>query len=238
MKEKPLIIKKYGDKYKIILCKNDVWGERHQKCEKEKEEKEENKLDNNISRARGKVYEYAKCNEWDYFATLTLDRLKMDRYDLKSYIKSLGQFLRDERKRTGSEIKYLLIPEQHKDGAWHMHGYFRGIPQSDVQLNANGYYEWTRYTKRFGFCSLDKIKDKDRCDNYITKYISKDMGGQAIEKNKKLYYVSQGLNTAETLHESYIAENLYAPDYENDYVQIKWCKTLGEVQAIMDLLQS
>lgn len=231
----PLIVKKYGDSYKITVCKNNVWGSRVRKSGNYSNDK---KLDNNISRARAKVFEYAKCNEWEYFATLTLDRLKMDRYDLQGYIKDLGQFIRDERKRNGCEIKYLLIPEQHKDGAWHMHGYFRGIPQSDVHLNDNGYYEWTSYTKRFGFCSLDKIKDKDRCDNYITKYISKDMGGQAIEKNKKLYYVSQGLNTAETLHESYITGKLYAPDYENDYVQIKWFKTFAEVRAIMDTLQS
>jgi len=239
--KRPIIIKKYGDKYKITICKLDVWEKEGYENfeigkEKEKESDEIGKLRNNISRAKNKVFEYAKCNKWDYFATLTLDKRKQDRYDLQAYIRDLGQFIRDERKRTGCDIKYLLIPEQHKDAAWHMHGYFYGIPETDVQINSHGYYEWSRYSKRFGYCSLDEIKDKDRCDNYITKYISKEMGGLAIEKNKKLYYVSRGLSTAEVLHQAYTTEKLSTPDFENDFVEIKWLDTLGEVQALLRLL--
>ena len=240
MKRKPIIIKKYGDKYKVTICKLDVWEkEGYEKIGKEKEKtetEEVGKLQNNISRAKGKVFEYAKCNKWDYFATLTLDKLKKDRYNLQAYIRDLGQFIRDERKRTGAEIRYMLIPEQHKDGAWHMHGYFHGIPETDIQINAHGYFTWGRYSDKFGYCSLDKIKDKERCDNYITKYISKEMGGLAIEKNKKLYYTSKGLNTAEVVHQAYTSEKLSTPDFENDFVQIKWFCTLGEVQALFHLL--
>ena len=240
MKRKPIIIKKYGDKYKVTICKLDVWekeGNFENGLLKEtKENNEIGKLRNNISRAKGKVFEYAKCNPWDYFVTLTLDKTKKDRYDLQGYIADLGRFIRNERIRTGSDIKYLLIPEQHKDGAWHMHGYFYGIPETDIQINSHGYYDWTRYSKRFGYCSLDRIKDKERCDNYITKYISKEMGGLAIEKNKKLYYSSRGLHTAEIIHQAYTSEKISTPDFENDFVSIKWLDTLGEVQALLRLL--
>ena len=242
MLKRPIIIKKYGDKYKITICKLDVWekdGYENFEIGKEKERAESDeigKLRNNISRAKGKVFEYAKCNDWDWFFTGTLDKRKQDRYNLKGYIADLGQLIRNERKRTGAEIRYLLIPEQHKDGAWHMHGYFYGIPETDVTCNAYGYFSWGRYAERFGYCSLDKIKDKDRCDNYITKYISKDMGGLAIEKNKKLYYVSRGLSTAEVLHQAYTTEKLSTPDFENDFVQIKWLNSFAEVQALIGLL--
>lgn len=237
----PLIVKKYGDSYKVTICKNDVWSERQGNAKKEKNEKNEkndNKLDNNISRAKGKVLEYAKCNDWDYFFTGTLDKKKQDRFDLQGYISDLGRFIRNERIRTGAEIRYILIPERHKNGAWHVHGYFYGIPSADIKKNEYGYFDWLRYSKRFGYCSLDKIKDKDKCDNYITKYISKDMGGQVIEKNKKLYYCSRGLNTAEIMHESYISEKLYSPDFENDFVQIKWCKTFSEVETLLNIIEN
>lgn len=234
-KDKPIIVKKYGDKYKITICRFDIWGEKTKNGDAKKNVNDE-KLDYNISRAKGKVFEYAKCNEWQYFATLTLDRKKRNRYDLKEYIKELGQFIRNERKRTGTDIKYLLIPEQHKDGAWHMHGYFDGICPSDVTENAQGYYQWQRYSQMFGYCSLDYIKHKDKCDNYITKYISKDMGGKTVEKNKKLYYSSKGLSTAEVVCEKYTNVSLVKPDYENDFVQVKWCSTLSEVQAHMQIL--
>ena len=241
MRKKPIIIKKYGDKFKVTICKLDVWEKQNDYFENLEKDKEKNsdeigKLRNNISRAKNKVFEYAKCNKWDYFFTGTLDKRKQDRYDLQGYIRDLGQFIRDERKRTGAEIRYILIPEQHKNGAWHMHGYFYGIPETDVQINAHGYYDWTRYSKRFGYCSLDKIKDKDRCDNYITKYISKEMGGMAIEKRKKLYYTSRGLNTAEVIHQAYTLEKLNNPDFENDFVQLQWLDTLAEVQALIGLL--
>jgi len=242
MRKKPIIIKKYGDKYKITICHIDVWQQETDftknglKKECEKENDEIGKLRNNICRSKGKVFEYAKCNKWDYFATLTLDKAKKDRYDLQSYIIDLGRFIRNERVRTGCDIKYLLIPEQHKDKAWHMHGYFRGIPQSDVVCNPYGYFSWERYANRFGYCSLDVIKDKDRCDNYITKYISKDMGGQAIGKNKKLYYASRGLNTAEVVYQAYTLESMKKPDFENDFVQIKWLNTFAEVKALVGLL--
>ena len=241
MKRNPVIIKKYGDKYKVTICHIDVWQETERYTEnlekgKEKESNEIGKARRNISRAKGMVLEYAKCNDWDWFFTGTLDKRKQNRYDLQAYIRDLGQFIRDERKRTGSEIRYMLIPEQHKDGAWHMHGYFYGIPETDIQINSHGYYDWTRYSKRFGYCSLDRIKDKERCDNYITKYISKEMGGLAIEKNKKLYYSSRGLHTAEIIHQAYTSEKISTPDFENDFVSIKWLDTLGEVQALLRLL--
>lgn len=237
MRRKPIIIKKYGDKYKVTICNIDVWQKDTEYIENglKKENEEIGKLRNNISRAKNKVFEYAKCNDWDYFATLTLDKAKRDRCDLQAYIRDLGRFIRNER-RKGCDIKYLLIPEQHKDAAWHMHGYFSGIPVSDVQINSYGYYEWSRYAKRFGYCSLDKIKDKERCDNYITKYISKEMGGLAIEKNKKLYYTSRGLHTAEVIHQAYTSEKINKPDFENDFVQIKWLNTFAEVQALISLL--
>lgn len=232
-KETPLIVKQYGERYKITVCKYDIWDIKDGNNSRNVNEL---KLDSNIKRARSKVYEYAACNEWEYFATLTLDAKKQNRYDLGEYIKDLGQFIRDERKRTGKSIKYLLIPEQHKNGAWHMHGYFSGIPSEDVTHNNNGYYHWQRYYERFGYCSLDHIKDKDKCDSYIVKYISKDLGGQAIGKNKKLYYASRGLNTATTLHRGYTSKRLTSPDWETDCVQILWCNSLEEALNYISIL--
>ena len=72
------------------------------------------------------------CNPWEYFVTLTIDPAKYDRYNLKEFHKHNAQFVRDYNKKHGAKIKYLIIPEQHKDGAWHEHGLFLGIPQSHL----------------------------------------------------------------------------------------------------------
>ena len=86
------------------------------------------KLEESIIRTRSRIYELAICNEWDFFVTLTLDKSKYDRMDLKKYRKDLAQFIRDYNKKYKINIKYLLIPEMHKDGAWHMHGLIIGLP--------------------------------------------------------------------------------------------------------------
>lgn len=59
----------------------------------------EEKLSDNIIRARSKVKELVLCNPWDYWCTFTLDKSKYDRYNLKGYVKGLGEFLHNYNRR-------------------------------------------------------------------------------------------------------------------------------------------
>lgn len=182
------------------------------------------KLSNNIARARSKIFEYAICNEFEYFVTLTLNRDYLDRYDLKEYIKKLGQFIRDYRKKYKVNVQYLLIPEKHIDGAWHMHGLLKGIPKEQLKINKHGYKDWEAYSKRFGYISIDDIRSQIAVSKYITKYISKsiDTGRGVTEKESKLYYCSRGLKKPIKIHEgtlkSYQLINIYF-EFENDYIR-------------------
>ena len=167
----------------------------------------------------------------------------MDRGNVNEYIKKLGQYIRDIRKATEQEIKYVLIPEKHADGLnWHMHGLMRGlkdlrkydlsenIPQKmkdkirkyrEENLNL---YEWVGYSKRFGFNCIEPIRDKDACARYITKYISKNLDNDKgiTEKNKKKYYCSRGLKTAKNIKKGVIPTQNILYDFENEYCKIKW----------------
>ena len=63
------------------------------------------------------------CNDFDYFITLTLNPINIDTFDLDNFIRTFGQFIRDQRKKySWGDIQYLLVPEKHKSGSWHMHG--------------------------------------------------------------------------------------------------------------------
>lgn len=77
------------------------------------------KLEASVSRTKSRVIELALCNPWEYFVTLTLSPEKYNRNDLPTFKKHLSKFLNNLRFRYSWDIKYLLIPEQHKDGAWH-----------------------------------------------------------------------------------------------------------------------
>lgn len=180
------------------------------------------RLDNNLSRAKSKIFEYCLCNDFDYFVTLTIDENKYDRFNLNSYYKDFSQFLRDYRKKYNIDIQYLFVPEQHKNGAWHIHGLIKGIPDKFFTINSNGFLDWLDYKDKFGFISLDKIKNREACSIYMTKYITKDfLKHTKINKNCKLYYCSRGLKTAEKVFRGNILLDLLPlPTYENNFVKI------------------
>lgn len=192
------------------------------------------KLLESISRAKSKIHEYGLCNDWDFFVTLTIDKNKHDRYDLKGYYKKFGQFLRDYGKQHGIKIKYLFIPEKHKDGAWHMHGFIMGLPPDHVEENHYGYFDWPAYSKKFGYISLDLLREKNKASSYITKYIAKNLSNCVDGLNSKLYYCSTGLKKAEIIKKGRISANIQ-PDFINDYVQIRYFENSDLALSYFDI---
>ena len=228
-------VKKIGDRYKLscsYLVLNKMFE--HKKNYENRGKVNDEKLMNNISRAKSTVLELALCNEWEHFITLTIDASKYDRYDLSAYYKDLGQFIRNQRRKYKTDIKYLLIPEQHKDGAWHMHGFMHGLTSDMLTENAHGYMDWQDYSKKFGYCSIDKIKHKEKASSYITKYISKDFDKGIKKLNAKMYYSSRGLKKAEKIKEGLLKCNLSNPDYVGDYAAIKWFDNIDDALAYID----
>lgn len=176
------------------------------------EEHEKEKRLDNIGRAKNIIYEYAMCNEWDYFVTFTLDPRKMNRSDLEGFRKSLTRFIRDLSRRVG-KINYLFVPELHADGVnWHIHGFISGLPETELhrliigdRMNADlvervkrgdTVFTWPAYGKRYGFNELEPIRSAEDCAKYMMKYIVKALTASVKLNYKHLYYCSQGLNRA------------------------------------------
>lgn len=178
------------------------------KTNKEKHQTYDKKLDASLSRSRRVVLELALCNDWAYFCTFTIGG---SRYDLKTWDTQFKQYIRDLRKKYGLKIDYVLVPEKHKDGAWHMHGLFSDITpllirfstllkngfDVPVSLAEKDYLDWWDYSQKFGYCSFGPIRNKVAVAFYVTKYITKDMQSDAIDVGLHLYYCTQGLNRAE-----------------------------------------
>ena len=197
----------------------------------------ETKLDNNLSRARAMVLQYALCNLWEWFFTGTLDKRKYDRFNLDKYMIDLPQWVRDMRKKYKAKFQVLLVPERHGDGAWHIHGLVRGLPPSALipfhctakqgeripqKLVDGGFFNWPDYQDKFGFCSMGVVRNPIATAYYITKYISKDLAGRGGDLGKHLYFHSRPLKTAHRVSDVY-AYNRQLEDYcVNDY---DFCKT-------------
>lgn len=73
------VLRKYRDKYKLVVI---AGYNPNKSMTRDEFASNEEKLENSLSRSRNKVFEYAYCNDWEYFVTMTLDKTKYDRYDL------------------------------------------------------------------------------------------------------------------------------------------------------------
>lgn len=151
---------------------------------------------------------------------------KRDRYDLGGFVKDFGQFIRDQNKKrvADNRLQYLIIPEQHKNGAWHFHGFMKGLLKSDLVRNEYGYLDWPEYSKRFGFMSLDEVKSREAACRYVTKYVTKDIAKTSIPAGAHLYYCSQGLKRKEVILKLCGDEPPFVFDYENEYCKIAWIR--------------
>lgn len=224
--------------YKIVTFKTAgaFPRETERYVEKKEAESYDHKLDNSFSRARSMVLQYALCNNWTWFFTGTIDQTRFDRFDLDKYYRALSQFIRDKRKAYGQPIRFLLVPEHHADGAWHIHGLLQGLdiphvvpfgPEAPEKLRDAGFLNWPDYQAKFGFCSLGLIRNPLATAFYISKYVSKDMSQRAEDLGKHLYFHSRGLARAEKISEVFLP----SPDLDAMSVsEFEFCKT-GFVQG-------
>lgn len=204
------------DMFKVVAFKGNRDPDAVFVRTREEQQVNENKLSNNFSRARSMVLQYALCNPWDWFFTGTLDKLKYDRYNgLDKFMKDLSQFVRDKRKKYDAKFQVLLIPEHHKDGAWHVHGLIHGLPVDVLRpfrppepqdLIDKGFLNWEDYMNKFGWCSLAPIRQPVATAYYVTKYISKDLSQRAGDLGKHLYFHSRPLRKAEAVSDVYAYE--------------------------------
>ena len=206
----------------------------------------EEKLKASLSRSKTNVLELAYCNNWDMFVTITFDKEKVNnRYNVQETLHNMRVWFNNYKKRKCPDLKYLLIPELHKDGAVHVHGLVSGIDMADFKLFSsyseeeiirndwkrladNGYYNWLSVEKKFGRNSSGIIKSNEAVSYYVTKYISKDMVSAVTERNLNTYYASKGLKRAEKVG-IYDSLKVSVPQLKWDWQSTYTDKDTGEI---------
>lgn len=156
----------------------------------------ERKEVDNMKRAKQVIYNIAKSNDFTFFATWTLNGKKVNRYDYDSAVSALQQWINSARQR---KFKWLIVPEQHKDGAWHFHGLISGNLSLTPAINSytglqkldkSGRLVYNIGDYSWGFAEGSFIDDPKRIANYMTKYVTKCI---TVPKGRKRYWVSYGL---------------------------------------------
>jgi len=206
----------------------------------------DSKITESILRSKSKIFELAYCNPWDWFFTGTINPNKQDRTDLDLFHKQLTQWLRNYNKIHNLHIKFLFVPEKHKDGkSWHVHGFINGLPVehlkrfkigdkmgkglADKVLNGDIVYNWEPYLNRFGFCDLEPIRNHEAVSKYVTKYINKELANSVTELNAHTYYHSRGLKFADVKRKGTMSWENIAPTFENEYCSVLWLDYTDEL---------
>lgn len=138
-------------------------------------------------RARSMLRDYALANtDFRYFVTLTLSPKAIDRYDINAIMRTVNGWLDNRVRRKG--LKYILVPEHHKDGAIHFHG----LVNDALRLVDSGFKgehtvfnipEW-----RYGYTTaIELYGEREKAVGYVCKYI-----GKQTEKIGGRWYYSGG----------------------------------------------
>ena len=143
-------------------------------------EAEKHAMTVSASRAKNNVYRIARSNKWDWFITLTFDRTKTDASDYDLVLYRLKIFLNNLQKRKCPDMKYIIVPELHKDKEhYHFHGLLANVDNLTFKAwkvdrkKKQIIYNITDWS--YGFTTATKVLDTGRVSSYITKYITKSV---------------------------------------------------------------
>ena len=213
----------------------------------EENSEENDYLQKSINRTKTKISDYVLCNNFSHFATFTFDPSNSkvngeeNRKDFQKMSSLLKNWLKTEQlnhlRRHGRKFLYLIVPERHKNGAWHFHALLEGY-QNETEgfyTRKNPYITVSELKKtkkdknrkfilryKLGRSEIAPIKDKTKMSSYIKKYITKEL---IQDKNAKRYWASRNLKTPEIIP-NFISESQKIPeqfltakhDYHNIYI--------------------
>lgn len=179
------------------------------------------KLANNLIRAKTKIKDLILCNSFRYFITITFNN-NYDRFDLETLKSKVTQRIRDGRKKIFCRLDYILIPERHKNGAWHFHGVLDNGFSEFLFYNKHNYLDCELFCD-LGFVNISLIQDRQKVASYITKYVTKDFA--KMEKGKHLYFTSTKLIKPQLLDTIFYDNTIFDLtffDYYDEFCFVKY----------------
>lgn len=136
-----------------------------------------------VARTRSKITSLFYQQKWSWFVTFTFDSSCVDRYDYDACYNALSDFLAPF---TSMGYAYLIVPELHKDGAFHFHGFFTDIPV--VYAGIFKHKEtWHVKGYPYGFTTAYKFDDSSCGLGYVLKYITKDIVSLLPNRSRYLH---------------------------------------------------
>lgn len=120
--------------------------------EEKKKNEEESKRDDacvrsSLARSKKAIYDYGRANVWEWLFTFTFKPVKtFSRDNYRECRKRVCEWFQYVRKNYCADIKFMIIPEQHKSGAWHFHALVADCEGLKFEVAKNN-QKWRKYTR-------------------------------------------------------------------------------------------
>lgn len=219
----------YG-KYRDMLRDADYQEQREMyKTEKAKD---------NMIKTKEKIHDIANSNDFNYFITLTFKSDKVDRFSFNETSKKVRKFMNNYKNKIDSELKYLLVHECHKNGAYHYHGMLylsdrtKLVDSTKRDKNDEIIYNWQSWKNGFSTCT--EIRNLNATRNYILKYIEKDIDKDYVKGQRRFYYSQNCFKPQKEVCLDYPTHNLEL-SFETRY-SVGYERVAPNLDVIQDLI--
>ena len=145
-------------------------------------------LQRSMRRARSKLRRLALANDFRWFVTLTIDPEKCDSFDGAAVVRKLNAWCSNMVQRKG--LRYILVPERHKSGRIHFHGFFNDCLEvvDSGHTDKQGHKIFNLPQWSLGFTTaIELYDDYQKAVGYVCKYV-----GKQGEKPAGRWYYSGG----------------------------------------------
>ena len=150
-----------------------------------------------MRRARSKLRRMALANDFKWFVTLTLDPQKVDSHDGAAVVKKLNAWCSNMVQRKG--LRYILVPERHKKGGIHFHGFFNDclevVDSGHTDKQGHTIYNLPQWSLGFT-TAIELYDDYEKAVGYVCKYVGK----QGEKPAGRWYYSGGDLKEPEVLY--------------------------------------
>lgn len=177
------------DTYRVIQSQGSFCFDGSSGLNKRHERECRRRFDFSVQRTASIIKALTELNHWDYWITLTFDKSLVGGSAMRSEwrtVKSVLTWLQMYNANHGISIRYMLVPDLHSDGAFHLHGLLSSVPARLIEW-------WTMetaptakirarirsgvpcgsfkpYSARFGFSRLEPLKNAGAAGHYLSSH--------------------------------------------------------------------
>ena len=206
------------DTYRVIQSQGQYLFDGASVAHKRHDRDTRRRFDVSLQRTASIIKALVDLNPWDYWVTLTFDKSLVGGSAMRSEwrtVKAVLTWLQMYNANHGVSIRYILVPDLHADGAFHLHGLLSGVPLQLIEwwtvdnaptakirariCSGVSCGSFKPYSARFGFSRIEPLKNAGAAGHYLSSHYLGSLDklqalSDRLGPEHNLVFHSKGLN--------------------------------------------